>query len=76
VTVIDFLEEGTTINSQRTGTPARTRVAKTQEALQRLPFKEVLPHPPYTPNFVLCDFHLFPKMKEHLKGHHIHSDDK
>ncbi|KAJ7320349.1 hypothetical protein JRQ81_019860, partial [Phrynocephalus forsythii] len=49
---------------------------ETQEALLCLQFKEVLPHPLYSHSLATCDFHLFPKMKEHLKGHHFHSDDK
>jgi histone-lysine N-methyltransferase SETMAR len=28
----------------------------------------VLPHPPYSPDLAPSDFHLFPKLKEHLKG--------
>ena len=28
----------------------------------------MLPHPPYSPDLVPSDFHLFPKLKEHLKG--------
>ena len=31
----------------------------------------MLPHPPYSPDFALCDFFLFPKLKTHLKGHHF-----
>ncbi|KAJ7338607.1 hypothetical protein JRQ81_012509, partial [Phrynocephalus forsythii] len=52
------------------------RIRKTEEALQCLQFKEVLLQPPYSPDLVPCDFHLFPKMKEHLKGHHFHFDDE
>ena len=29
---------------------------------------EVLPHPPYSPDLSLCDFFLFPKMKEPIRG--------
>jgi len=31
----------------------------------------VLPHPPYSPDLVLCDFYLFPKLKSKLKDHHF-----
>jgi len=30
----------------------------------------VLPHPPYSPDLVPCDFYLFPNLKSKLKGHH------
>ena len=29
---------------------------------------ELLPHPPYSPDLAPCDFFLFPKLNEHLKG--------
>ena len=29
---------------------------------------ELLEHPRYSPDLAPCDFHLFPKMKEHLRG--------
>ena len=32
---------------------------------------ELLEHPRYSPDLAPCDFHLFPKMKEHLRGHRI-----
>ena len=47
---------------------------QTQEALRRLNFNDILPHPPYSPDLAPCDFFLFPKLKEHLKGHHYTSD--
>lgn len=31
----------------------------------------VLEHPPYSPDLAPCDFFLFPKIKEKLKGHHF-----
>ena len=31
----------------------------------------VLQHPPYSPDLVLYDFFLFPKLKSKLKGHHF-----
>ncbi|MEE4247654.1 MAG: transposase [Kangiellaceae bacterium] len=33
-----------------------------------------LPHPPYSPDLAPCDFWLFPKMKESLKGRRFQSD--
>jgi histone-lysine N-methyltransferase SETMAR len=38
-----------------------------QEALHKHRF-EILPHPPYSPDLAPCDFHLFPRIKKHLKG--------
>ena len=29
---------------------------------------KTVPHPPYSPDLALCDFWLFPKLKEKLKG--------
>ena len=31
----------------------------------------VVPQPPYSPNLSLCDFFLFPRLKNHLKGRHF-----
>jgi hypothetical protein len=31
----------------------------------------VIPHPPYTPDLVPCDYFLFQKMKLRLKGWHF-----
>jgi hypothetical protein len=36
----------------------------------------VLNHPQYSPDLAPSDFHLFPKLKEHLRGHHILPDDE
>jgi histone-lysine N-methyltransferase SETMAR len=36
---------------------------------------KILPHPPYSPDLALSDFHLFPKMKKHLRGQRFHSND-
>jgi hypothetical protein len=38
------------------------------EATEKLDLT-ILPHPPYSPEFASCDFHLFPKMQEDLCGH-------
>jgi histone-lysine N-methyltransferase SETMAR len=41
----------------------------TQVQQQEMQFNfPVLPHTPYTPDLTPSDFHLFPKLKEHLKG--------
>ena len=31
----------------------------------------VVPQPPYSPDLSLCDFFLFPRLKNHLKGRHL-----
>jgi transposase len=36
---------------------------------------EILPHPPYIPDLAPLDFHLFPKMKKHLRGQRFHSSE-
>ena len=37
---------------------------------------EVLPHPPYSPDLALSDFHVFRPLKEFLGGHHFSIDDE
>ena len=37
---------------------------------------EILTHPPYSPDLTPCDFVLFPKLKEELKGKHFHDLDE
>jgi hypothetical protein len=46
-------------------TPSLTLVL-TQQFLAKYKMA-VIPHPPYSPNFMPCDFFLFPKMKLKLK---------
>jgi len=49
--------------------------AATRDAIQHLDFS-VLPHPPYSPDLAPSDLHLFPKLKEHLKGQHLSCDEE
>jgi len=49
--------------------------AATRDAIQCLDFS-VLPHPLYSPDLTPGDFHLFPKLKEHLKGQHFSCDEE
>jgi len=35
----------------------------------------VFPHPPYSPDLSPCDFFLFPRLKNHLKGRHFGTVD-
>jgi len=35
----------------------------------------VVPQPPHSPDLSPCDFFLFPKLKFHLKGHHLGTVD-
>ena len=52
---------------------ARTHTSNaTCEAIENLNFT-VIPHPPYSPNLAPSDFHLFSKLKDHLKGQQIGS---
>jgi hypothetical protein len=36
----------------------------------------VIPHPPYSPDFVPCDFFLFLKKKLKLKGHRFDTTEE
>jgi len=49
--------------------------AATRNAIQRLDFS-ALPHPPYSPDLAPSDFHLFPKLKEHLKDRSFSCDEE
>ncbi|GFR86715.1 histone-lysine N-methyltransferase SETMAR [Elysia marginata] len=37
--------------------------------------RELLEHPRYSPDLAPCDFHLFPKMKEHLRGQQFETEE-
>jgi len=52
-----------------------TTSAATRDAIQCLDFS-VLPHPPYSSDLAPSDFHLFPKLKEHLKGQRFSCDEE
>ena len=55
---------------------ARPHTARaTVEAINSLGFS-VLPHPPYGPDLAPSDFHLFPKLKEYLRGCHFDSNEE
>jgi len=49
--------------------------AATRDAIQRLDLT-VLPHPMYCPDLAQIDFHLFPKLKERLKGQRFSCDEE
>ena len=53
-------------------TPAHQALA-TQKKLAYLCF-QCLDHPPYSPDLVPSDYHLFPALKKQLKGRHVSSD--
>jgi hypothetical protein len=36
----------------------------------------VIPHPPYSPDLISCDFFLFPKVKLKLKGRRFDTTEK
>ncbi|XP_071102349.1 histone-lysine N-methyltransferase SETMAR-like [Haliotis cracherodii] len=37
---------------------------------------DLLPHPPYSPDLAPSDFHLFPRLKKHLRGRRFEDDDE
>lgn len=47
----------------------------TKNLLQRFGW-EVFDHPPYSPDLAPSDFHLFPRMKKSLGGHHFATDNE
>jgi len=47
----------------------------TRDEIQRLDFS-VPQHPPNGPDLAPSDFHLFPKLKEHLKGQCFSCDEE
>ncbi|GFR90062.1 histone-lysine N-methyltransferase SETMAR [Elysia marginata] len=47
---------------------------QTEEALHKMNVV-VLPHTSYIPDLAPSDFHLFPKLKEHLRGNHYENDE-
>lgn len=49
--------------------------AQTQWELQRLQWK-IFEHPPYSPDLIPSDFHLFPKLKELLGGKQFGNDEE
>jgi len=49
------------------------RAFATQKKLAYLGFQS-LDHPPYSPDLVQSDYHLFPGLKKKLKGRHFSSD--
>ena len=49
------------------------RALATQKKLAYLDF-QCLDHPPYSPDLAPSDYHLFPGLKNQLKGRHFSSD--
>jgi len=71
-TLLVFLDSETLLQHDK----ARPHTsAATRDASQRLDFS-VLPHSPYCPDLAPRDFHLFPKLKEHLKGQGFSCDEE
>jgi len=54
--------------------PAHQTLA-TQKKLDYLGF-QCLDHPPFSPDLVPSDYHLFPGLKKQLKGRHFSSDEE
>ena len=55
---------------------ARPHVARQTVALLDQFGWDIITHPPYSPDLAPCDYHLFPKLKEHLSGRRFSDDDK
>ena len=58
-----------------TTTPGFTQVKQQEMQFKAWNFS-LLPHPPYSPELVPCDFHLFPKLKEHLMCQRLSCDEE
>lgn len=46
-----------------------------EETIEKLGI-ELLPHPPYSPDLAICDFWLFPVLKDHLRGQKYESREE
>jgi histone-lysine N-methyltransferase SETMAR len=55
---------------------ARPHVARQTVALLDQFGWDIITHPPYSPDLAPCDYHLFPKLKEHLAGRRFSDDDE
>ncbi|CAK9810904.1 Histone-lysine N-methyltransferase SETMAR [Anthophora plagiata] len=55
---------------------ARPHVARTTVALLQQFGWDIITHPPYSPDLAPSDYHLFPKLNEHLAGTHISNNDE
>jgi len=53
-----------------TATPHVTRLSPSKNFWQKKSIP-VVPQPPYSPDLSPCDFFLFPRLKNHLKGQHF-----
>jgi hypothetical protein len=58
---------------ERSGRPSTSKIAENVTSLKTTEFLTnnnivIVPHPPYSPDLVPCDFALFPKLKMKLKG--------
>ena len=86
VSMIDYLEQGRTINgAYYAGELRRLRQEAQDNALAHTSqvamtaatecgFK-ILPHSPYSPDMAPSDFYLFPKLKSHLCGTQYRSNE-
>ncbi|GFT99461.1 putative transposase [Trichonephila clavipes] len=65
--------------TQRNGNICKTSASLRRQCFVKGPVNRFLagknipvaPQPPYSPDLSPCDFFLFPKLKNHLKGHHF-----
>ena len=44
------------------------KIEVTRVRVHKNVFREILEHPPYSPDMSTCDYNLFPKVKEPLRG--------
>jgi len=54
---------------------ARPHVARQTVVLDQFGW-DLVNHPPYSTDLAPCDYHLFPKLKEHLAGRRFSDDDE
>jgi len=55
---------------------ARPHVTRQTVALPDQLGWDIITHPPYSPDLAPCDYHLFPKLKEHLARRRFSDDDE
>ncbi|GFU64763.1 uncharacterized protein TNCV_2128371 [Trichonephila clavipes] len=67
-----FSEERESIEDEpRSGRPSVSKTAENVVRVRDLVRLDRRLTPPYSPDLSPCDFFLFPKLKNHLKGHHF-----
>lgn len=70
------VRKGNTSSSSTRQHQASHKCSSNKRSNSTLGFYPVLPRPPYTPDLAPNDFHLFQKLKEHLKGQYFSCDEE